>query len=48
MSNPFSKLGPISYQAEVSEPQKAVCAESCFDFLSFVAKLRCSTKKINE
>ena len=45
MSNPFSKLGQILYRAEVGGPQKAVCAESCSDVLSFVPKLSCSLKK---
>ena len=48
MSNPFSKLGQISYQAEVGRPQKVVCAESCSDFLSFFPKLRCFLKKKEE
>ena len=38
LSNLFSKLGQILYRAEDSA-QKAVCAESCSDFLSFVPKL---------
>ena len=45
MSNQLSKLGEILYRAEVGGLQKAVCAESCSDFLSFVPKLRCSLKK---
>ena len=45
MSKPFSKLGQISYRAEVGAPQKAVFAESCSDFLIFVPKFRCSLKK---
>ena len=45
MSNPFSKLSQISYRAVVTGLQKAVCAESCSDFSSFVPKLRCFLKK---
>ena len=42
---PFSKLEQISYRAQVGGPQKAIYAESCFNFLIFVAKFRCSLKK---
>ena len=38
----FEVLGQTSYRAEVGGPQKAVCAKSCSDFLSFVPKFRCS------
>ena len=42
---PFFHLGEISYRAKVGGPQKAVHAESCFDFLLFVPKFRCFLKK---
>ena len=45
MSNLFSKLGQISSRAEVGGSQKAGCAESCSNSLSFVPKLRCFPKK---
>ena len=41
----FFQFGPNFISSQFVGPQKAVHAESCFNFLIFVPKFRCSPKK---